>query len=419
MGLTVTGSNDDVSSITREIIVQRSAPPIMSWDKTFGGVGDDKAYSLAHTSDKGYILAGSSKNDLRLVKTDANGNMQWQRTIRGSGYNSGYSAMQTSDGGYIIAGNNFWLVKTDTEGIEQWSRTFRGKKFGSVSSVRQTSDGGYILAGSTKSYDVGSYDFWLVKTDEDGNMQWDRTFEGKGRDRLNSFQQTFDGGYVLAGYIRSNRTDSYDFWLVKTDQNGVELWNRTFGGNDRDFAYSVQLTSDGGYILTGTTRSFDADHNDLLMVKTDSNGNEQWNRTIVGPNGDNRLYSILQNPEGGYVIVGGTGSGGESYDVWLVGTDSDGYVQWQTTFGGTGHDVARSVLLALDGGWVVAGDKDWCTEQGTDFWLIKLGLVPAGTEGGDTPTDGEHVPTPDVPGFGAVVAVIGLLVWFYLRGRRL
>ena len=410
VGLTVTGSNDDVSSITREIIVQRSAPPIMSWDKTFGGVGDDKAYSLAHTSDKGYILAGSSKNDLRLVKTDANGNMQWQRTIRGSGYNSGYSAMQTSDDGYIIAGNNFWLVKTDTEGIEQWSRTFRGKKFGSVSSVRQTSDGGYILAGSTKSYDVGSYDFWLVKTDEDGNMQWDRTFEGKGRDRLNSFQQTFDGGYVLAGYIRSNRTDSYDFWLVKTDQNGVELWNRTFGGNDRDFAYSVQLTSDGGYILTGTTRSFDADHNDLLIVKTDSNGNEQWNRTIVGPNGDNRLYSILQNPEGGYVIVGGTGSGGESYDVWLVGTDSDGYVQWQTTFGGTGHDVARSVLLALDGGWVVAGDKDWCTEQGTDFWLIKLGGIPAEPEDGGAPTDGEPVQTPDIPGFGAEVAVMCLLV---------
>jgi PGF-CTERM protein len=436
VGLTVTGSNDDVSSITREIIVQRSAPPIMSWDKTFGGVGDDKAYSLAHTSDKGYILAGTKGADFWLVKTDAEGVEQWNRTFGGNEFDKAYSAIQTSDGGYILAGStgsygvgsyDFWLLKTDAEGIEQWNRTFGGEYADIASSVRQTSDGGYIMAGRTESYGAGFDDFWLVKTDPEGTEQWNRTFGGDSIDSLYSFQQTIDGGYILCGDTRSFGTGSSDFWLVKTDNNGIELWNRTFGGANYDRAYSVQHTSDGGYILAGMTRSFSANHFDFLLVKTDSNGTEQWNRTIVGPNEDNSPHSILQSPGGGYIIAGKTGSGGtESYDMWLVMTDQDGYVQWETTFGGTGHDVARSVLLALDGGLVVAGDKDWCTEQGTDFWLIKLGVVLGGPEGGDTPTDGEHVQTPgvpidtpDIPGFGAAVAVIGLLFWVGLARRRL
>jgi PKD repeat protein len=434
--LTVTGSNDNVSSITREITVQRSAPPIMRWSTTFGVQGDDRAYSLEHTSDGGYILAGSSRYYIdelrqfgaRLVKTDANGNMQWQRTIGGKRFDEVHSAMQTSDGGYIIAGStgsycaggsDFWLVKTDAEGIEQWNRTFGGKDDDIASSVRQTSDGGYIVAGRTESYGAGSDDFWLVKTDPEGNEEWNRTFGGDSSDWLHSFQQTFDGGYILGGDTRSFGTGSSDFWLVKTDNNGIELWNRTFGGANRRSAHSVQQTSDSGYILAGMTRSFGANHFDLSMVKTDSNGNEQWNRTIVGPNEDNSPHSILQSPDGGYIIAGETGSvGTESYDMWLVRTDPDGYVQWQTTFGGTGHDVARSVLLAPDGGLVVAGDKDTFGDQGTDFWLIKLGGIPAEPEDEDVPTDDEPVHAPDIPGFGATVVVMGLLVWVGLAGRR-
>ncbi len=383
VNLTVTGSNGDMSSITREITVQQSAPPVMRWDKTFGGDGDDRVYSLTHTSDGGYILAGYSYYiderhfGARLVKTDANGNMQWQRNIGGNRFYEAHYAMQTSDGGYIIAGStgsygagsdDFWLVKTDAEGIEQWNRTFGGEYADIASSVRQTSDGGYIMAGRTESYGAGSDDFWLVKTDPEGTEQWNRTFGGDSIDSLYSFQQTIDGGYILCGDTRSFGTGSSDFWLVKTDNNGIELWNRTFGGANYDRAYSVQQTSDGGYILAGMTRSFSANHFDFLLVKTDSNGTEQWNRTIVGPNEDNSPHSILQSPGGGYIIAGKTGSGGtESYDMWLVMTDQDGYVQWETTFGGTGHDVARSVLLAPDGGLVVAGDKDTCSDQGTDF----------------------------------------------------
>ncbi len=437
VGLIVTGSNNDMSSITREIIVQQSATPIMRWDKTFGVQGNDMVYSLAHTSDCGYILAGSSRfyngerrwdMDARLVKTDANGNIQWQRTIGGNEFDEAHSAIQTSDGGYIIAGRTYsfygsgiddlWLVKTDAEGTEQWNRSIGGNYRNIASSVRQTSDGGYIIQGQTDPYSSGFYDLWLLKTDAEGTEQWNRTFGGDSNGRLYSLQQTFDGGYILSGDTRSTRTDSYDFWLVKTDQNGIELWNRTFGGYDSDIAYSVQQTLDGGFIMagvTGLTYSYDC-----WLVKTDFEGVEMWNRTF-GHDEDNIPYSILQTPDGGYIIAGKTGwvGGGYYSDMWLVNADPDGYVQWEMTFGGTGEDdVARSVLLTPDGGLVVAGEKDTFSDQGTDFWLIKLGGIPVEPEDGTAPTDGEPVQTPDMPGFGAVVAVMGLLVWVGLAGRR-
>ncbi|NOR47790.1 MAG: PKD domain-containing protein, partial [Methanosarcinaceae archaeon] len=429
VNLTVTGSNGDMSSITREITVQQLAPPVMRWDKTFGGDGDDRVYSLMHTSDGGYILAGYSYYiderhfDARLVKTDANGNMQWQRNIGGNDSIEAHYAMQTSDGGYIIAGSigiyygiyDFWLVKIDAEGTEQWNRTFERGTFSddNVKSVLETSDGGYLIAGSTSAcnkWDCPN-DFWLVKTDAEGTEQWNRTFGGDNSDLLYSLQQTFDGGYILGGDTRSFGTGSSDFWLVKTDNNGIELWNRTFGGANHESAHSVQQTSDGGFIMAGVTRS--PHSNDCWLVKTDTEGVEMWNRKIFRPNEDNRPNSILQSPDGGYIIAGKTGSAGTgSYDMWLVSTDQDGYVQWEMTFGGTCHDdVARSVLLAPDGGLVVAGDKDTCSDQGIDFWLIKLGGIPAEPKDEDAPTDGEPVQTPDIPGFGAAVAVMSLLVW--------
>jgi len=486
--LTVTGSNGDMSSINRMIIVQQSAHPIMRWNKTFGGEGDDSVYSFEYTSDEGYILAGSSQifngkridTDAKLVKTDANGNMQWQRTIGGDESDSAYYIMQTSDGGYIMAGEtesygvgtiDFWLVKTDDEGNEQWNRTFGGEDIEEVTSfrktldggyimagttrpletgsydmwlvktdaegieqwnltlggkdddtrpsVRQTSDGGYILAGTTRSYGAGSDDFWLIKTDPEGTEQWNRTFGGEDYDWLYSFQQTFDGGYILGGATCSFGNGSFDFWLVKTDNNGIEQWNRTFEGKENVIAYissSVQQTLDGGFILTGVTGSMNSF--DCWLVKTDSEGEEVWNRTF-GYDEDNIPHSILQTPDGGYIIAGKAGSEKiNSYDLWVVKTDADGHEQWETTLGGLGHDMARFVLLAPDGDPVLAGITDMLSEQGTDFWLIKLGGVPVEPEDEYAPTDGEPVQTPDIPGFGAAVAVMGLLVWVGLVGRR-
>jgi PGF-CTERM protein len=384
-GLLITGRNYGTDSIW---IIKSDTEGNEQWSDTFEGYGFDRVYFAAQTSDGGYIISGSTDSYdaghdcFLLVRTDPEGSELWHRTYGDgdTGFDSGGLFRQTRDGGYLLGGttgpsdsSDFWLVKTDAEGIEQWNRTFRGEYYYDLSSIRQTSDGGYIIAGRTKSYSQGwctcylcadSYDIWLVKTDPEGNELWNRTFEGIGRSWLYPFLQTFDGGYILGGATHSSRTGSLDFWLMKTDQNGVELWNRNYGGSGLD-----------------------------------------------------KVYSILQTSDGGFIIAGETGSGGTS-DVWLVSTEPDGHVQWEMTFGGTGHDVARSVLLAPDGDLVVAGDKDTFSEQGTDFWLVKLGGIPAEPEGGDAPTDGEPLQTLDMPGFGAVVAVMGLLVWVCLVGRR-
>ncbi len=257
-----------------------------TWQRTFGGTASDAAYSVQETSDGGYVLAGKTSSfgagggDMYLVKTDTNGNELWSRTFGGTDYDGAWSVQETSDGGYILAGStksfgagslDMYLVKTDANGDKLWSRTFGGTDSDWARSVQETSDGGYILAGGTGG--AGSCDMYLVKTDADGHELWSRTFGGTGSDCAESVQETSDGGYILAGCTGSFGAGSGDMYLVKTDANGNELWSRTFGGTDCDEAWSVQETSDGGYILAGNTMSFGAGERDMYLVKTDANGN--------------------------------------------------------------------------------------------------------------------------------------------------
>ena len=362
------------------------AQPIEEWNKTFGGIDDDEAYSVKQTSDGGYILAGFTSSygagsaDFWLVKTDSSGDEQWNKTFGGTDADAAYSVQQTSDGGYILTGltdlysaggADFWLVKIDSSGDEQWNKTFGGTDDDGATSVQQTSDGGYILAGSTWSYGAGS-DFWLVKTDSSGDEQWNKTFGGTDGDGAPSVQQTSDGGYILAGYTKSYGAGSADFWLVKTDSSGDEQWNKTFGGTDADVATSVQQTSDGGYILVGYTKSYGAGSGDFWLVKTDSSGDEQWNKTFGGTAPD-AAPSVQQTSDGGYILAGGTWSyGAGSGDFWLVKTDSNGDEQWNKTFGGTSLDSTKSVQQTSDGGYILVGyTKSYGAGSG-DFWLIKL-----------------------------------------------
>jgi hypothetical protein len=259
---------------------------------------------------------------------------------------------QTTDGGYILAGRtnsygagseDFWLVKTNSAGNEEWNQTFGGSSGDSAHSVQQTTDGGYILAGRTNSYGAGSWDFcWLVKTDSAGNEEWNRTFGGSGGDSAYSVQQTTDGGYSLAGYTDSYDAGSWDFWLVKADSAGNEEWNRTFGESGHDVAYSVQQTTDGGYILAGRTNSY-GELSDFWLVKTNSAGKEEWNRTF-GESGHDVAYSVQQTTDGGYILAGDTDSYSAGYwDFWLVKTDSAGKEEWNRTFGGVEVDGADFV----------------------------------------------------------------------------
>jgi hypothetical protein len=251
-------------------------------NRTYGGNGTSEAHSVWQTSDGGYAIAGWTASsgagffDIWLVKTDSAGNMQWNRTYGGSGFDYANSVQQTTDGGYIMAGHTdgfngsgagFCLVKTDLAGDLQWTRTYGGTPIGEARSVQQTADGGYIAAGYTIPTGASEPDFFLVKTDSTGTLQWNKIYGGTGTNYANAVQQTSDGGYIMAGATNSFGAGGFDFWLVKTDSVGTQQWNETFGGKADDIANSVQQTSDGGYIIAGSTYSYGAGGSDFWLVK--------------------------------------------------------------------------------------------------------------------------------------------------------
>ncbi len=364
----------------------------VEWDKTFGGKYLDWAYSLIQTSDGGYALAGSTKSkgaggsDFWLVKTDGQGNKVWDKTFGGKYWDWAYSLIQTSDGGYALAGytkskgagkSDFCLVKTDGQGNKVWDKTFGGKDWDWAYSLIQTSDGGYALAGYTESKGAGGIDFWLVKTDGQGNKVWDKTFGGKYLDRAYSLIQTSDGGYALAGYTYSKGAGKSDFCLVKTDGQGNKVWDKTFGGKDSDWAYSLIQTSDGGYALAGYTYSKGAGESDFWLVKTDGQGNKVWDKTFGGKDWD-WAHSLIQTSDGGYALAGYTESkGAGGYDFCLVKTDGQGNKVWDKTFGGKDNDRANSLIQTSDGGYALAGYTESKGAGNEDFWLVKTApLLP-------------------------------------------
>jgi len=349
--------------------------------KTFGGESREWGRSVQQTTDGGYIITGSTNSfgnglfDVWLIKTDGNGNEEWNQTFGGSSIDEGCSVKQTTDGGYIIVGitsGDVWLIKTDSQGNEDWNQHFWGSGYENGYSVQQTDDDGYILTGFTSSFGNGERDVWLIKTDSQGNEEWNQTFGGSEGDHGYSVQQTTDGGYIITGYTWNG---DYDIWLIKTDSQGNEEWNQTFGGSGYyDIGYSVQQTTDGGYIIVGITDSFGNGSTDVWLIKTDSNGNEDWNQTFGGGNSDHG-YSVQQTTDGGYIITGETesfGNGGR--DAWLIKTDSQGNEEWNQTFGGSELDRGYSVQQTTDGGYIITGETESFGNGSSDFWLIKTDL---------------------------------------------
>lgn len=295
----------------------------------------------------------------------------WAKTFGGDNMERAYSIQQTIDSGFVIVGctssygvGNFdvWLVKTDTLGNEEWNQTYGGTDDDCAYDVRQTSDGGFIIVGYSDSFGPGYHNVYLIKTDEQGNEEWYRTF-GNYDNRGNAVQQTNDGGYIIAGatWIQGSN-DYFDVWLIKTDTNGIEEWSKTYGGYEWDEALSVQQTSDGGYILGGYGNY------DVLLIKTDQEGNQEWSHKYDGCAIDIG-FSAQQTNEGGYVIIGYTYSFGNDMQYWLIKTDESGNEEWNQVYGDTSEDWPHDVEQTSDGGYVLTGNTNSYYES--DLWIIK------------------------------------------------
>ncbi|MEP7168761.1 MAG: T9SS type A sorting domain-containing protein [Bacteroidota bacterium] len=433
-------------------------PLVKQWDKRFGGTDLDYLTCFQQTKDGGYILGGLSASaisgdktqaswggsDYWILKTDSIGNKQWDKDLGGTNYDNLYSLQQTADGGYIIGGLSasgisgdksqdnwdasqntvdYWIVKTDSIGNKQWDKDFGGISNDSFIEIQQTSDGGYILGGSSqsgisgdKSQNVwggaGDVDYWIVKTDSQGNKLWDKDFGGTNYDQLYSLQQTYDGGYILGGYsfsdISGDKTqdnwdasgNTPDYWILKTDSLGNKQWDKDLGGTNADYLYSMQQTSDNGYILGGTSYSgISGDKSqanwdtslsttDYWIIKTDSLCNKQWDKDFGGANTED-FYSIFLTGGGGYLLSGDSYSpiSGDKTETnlgieqtWVIKTDSSGNKQWDKTIFTTGHDENGLAIKTNDGcyamaNWTIAGIGGYKTQPswgGGDYWIIKF-----------------------------------------------
>lgn len=421
----------------------------IEWDRTLGGDSWDRLRHIEQTADGGYILGGSSlsgqtgdksessrgDSDYWVVKLDADGNKLWDRTFGGNDRDELYSLQQTSDGGYILGGVSasgisgdkseaskggldYWIVKLDADGNKVWDRTFGGNSSDWLYDMQQTADGGYILGGSSSSgisgdkteASRGESDYWVVKIDANGNKEWDRTYGGDRLDAFSSLDQTADGGYILGGSSDSNASgdksegwkgnvditlEAFDYWIVKLDENGEKEWDRTIGGHNQDNLSDVKQTSDGGYILGGSSVSgISGDKSEELMggesdfwvVKLDVHGQKEWDRTYGGDK-DEQLSSLVETADGGYLLggtsyagdFGGSGEPGED-DFWVVKVNARGEKEWDKYIGGEGTDVLTSIDQTADGGFIlggsstsgISGDKSESNQGLLDYWVVKL-----------------------------------------------
>lgn len=371
-------------------------PPDTLWVKTYGWSGSESGSWIEQTPDKGYIIAGSSGNDIWLLKTDSLGDTLWTKIYGGYQYEQSGSVQQTGDGGYIITGgtNSFglsidlWLLRTDSLGDTLWTKTYGDSGYDYGHALQITDDGHYIITGWKE---LNNKDVWLLKIDTLGDTLWTKCYGDSLQDEGWDVKQTTDGGYVITGYTFSDATYS-DLWLLKTDSFGDTLWTKRYGGPSSDDGCSVQETSDGGYIITGRTSSFGAGMTDVWLLKTDSLGDTLWTKTYGGSDHD-RGHCVRIMPDSGYIIFGDTKSyGAGNYDVWLIRTDINGEMLWQWTYGGTESDYGWRCGLTSNQGFILLGGTYSFGAGAQDLLLIRLDSEPVGiAEYSSGPVDKKHI----------------------------
>lgn len=362
-----------------------------TFQKSIGGIGIySMTYSIEHTFDGGYVIAGQTSGigvgggawDFYLIKIDSTNNIQWTKTYGGAGYDVGGSVKQTSDGGFILTGFgeatggggfDVFLIRTDDLGNLLWTKTFGGPIDDYGNHAEQTADGGFILTGILGDVNTGDFNLLLIKTDDNGDTLWTRTFGGLGASEGYYLQQTTDGGYVVAGQTNSFGAGGYDIYVVKTDSAGNLLWSKTYGGSGDEMAICLKNTSDGGFIISGQTESFGVGIYNVYIIKADVNGNALWSKTY-GMNYFDYGGRIQETTDGGYIIVTTTerlNASGFIRKPYLIKIDSIGSFQWSNSYGGMSDDVGNAVQQNTDGGYIITGSTISFATGSNDVYLIR------------------------------------------------
>jgi gliding motility-associated-like protein len=415
---------------TSEVFSQIKACVTVEWSKHFGGAKGEQANEVKQTLDSGYVVAGFSRSsnqdltqnagnaDYWVLKLDKNGNKLWQKNFGGSGDDFATAIVQTADGGYFVVGGStstngqvmgnhgeedVWLLRLDANGGLVWAKTYGGSQNERAEALTLTSDGGVAIAGYAESSDFdvadnnGGFDYWILKVDANGLLQFEKNFGGSLADWGFDVRQTPDGGYLLSGSTFSSDGDVaanqgfYDYWLTKLDGAGNLVWQRNFGGAGEERAYAMDLTSDNGVVVAGASISSGGDVGgnngsyDYWAIKMElTNGDLIWSSHYGGSQED-RAFSIEETEDKGFVIAGFvTSSNGDvtanygGKDAWLVKLDANGSLLWEKNFGGTLEDRLYDLRQTFDQGFIGAGfsvsiNNDLDGNYGEpDFWVIKL-----------------------------------------------
>ncbi|ARV09833.1 hypothetical protein BTO05_09335 [Winogradskyella sp. PC-19] len=340
-------------------VIKFSAQNAIEWQKTYGGLDDDRGRDIIQTLDGGYAIIGTSASDdfdvtenngsqdFWIAKLDAFGNISWQKSFGFQGDDMGLSVIQTSDSGYLLtgvldvtssngqgntrtnttrhAGGDYWAIKLNVSGNMEWTKFFGGNFTDTAEGIIETDNGDFIIAGGSDSIDTdisgnkGTYDFWVIRIDSNGILVWEKSFGGTQTEEARAMVKATDGNIVIVGETRSNDLDvsgnngAADFWLIKISPDGNLIWQKTFGGSGFDVARDISTTEDNGFLLTGSSRSSDGDvsenkgQNDVWVVKIDSNANIQWEASAGGSNID-FAYGVTELNDLSVVAVGDTTS---------------------------------------------------------------------------------------------------------------
>ncbi|TGV01969.1 hypothetical protein [Flavivirga rizhaonensis] len=360
----VQSSDGDVSNKLNESfdywLLKYDQNNTLQWQKIYGGSDDDRGRDIIQTSDGGFAILGYSKsndgdvtenngfNDFWISKLDASGSISWEKSFGFSGADNGTSMIQTNDGGYLLtgvldvsasngegnsksfsskrhAGGDYWAIKLNASGEKQWSKFYGGTFTDTPYDVIQTEDSGYIIVGSSDSDDVdikgnkGSYDFWIIKISDTGNLIWEKSFGGSQTDEARAIVKSSDGNYIIVGDTRSEDFDissnkgAADLWVIKISTTGNLIWEKTFGGSNFDVGRSISKTQDNGFIISGSSRSSNGDlsnnngQNDAWIVKIDDQGNLKWQKTVGGSDIDFAFDAVEIN-NGSIIVVGESNS---------------------------------------------------------------------------------------------------------------